>query len=60
MKEDRMKYENEAEEYSQGNNIKITSLEDTHKKNDTALETAQKVITMLKENDLSGNTWRSL
>ena len=32
MKEDRTKYENEAEQYSRRNNIKITGLEDTQKK----------------------------
>jgi len=48
----RWQYENEAEQYSRRNNVKIKGLSDDNKK-ETARETAEKVISFLKEKNIA-------
>ena len=48
----RWQYENEAEQYSRRNNIKIRGLTDDNKR-ETARETAEKVIKFLKEKNVA-------
>ncbi len=49
--EKRQKYENESEQYSRANNIKLRGIEDTNLK-ETSRESAEKVIKTLRENNI--------
>lgn len=51
MNENRMKFENQSEQYSRRNNITITGIKD-NTKGETALETAKKVVQLMRDKDI--------
>ncbi|KAH3816139.1 hypothetical protein DPMN_117648 [Dreissena polymorpha] len=51
----RNKFENESEQYSRANNIKIQGIQDTNPR-ESARESAEKVIRILKDNDICNIT----